>query len=617
MWQVIGLAVLLQGVCPNIWIDKTHDDFQAGQEFFPVQTKSIRDCWGSELRTWELGAYWWSPHDGGLRILRRDIDLDDNGFKDVIVSQNDGSSEIRLFWNYGDSFATRYTSLSTAPLACIQAIEVADVNCDGHADLLVGAGCWSSTSYIFHGTEDPKVFTRTSLLSDYADYGSQEVVPIDINGDGYLDLWMAGNNKVYVLYGPDLSYREPDRIIEFPGAGYTHHAVFADVDYDHKLDVVIPFDHGDNVIIAFGPEFTRTVELPAPEAFDVSVCDLNRDGYLDILVDAQGCDYVYQGSPQGYSPARRTQLPGEPEGECAVEDLNNDGVPDLALGEIGSWAPGNSYIRFGPDYQRSVTLPGGCVSLADWNNDGWKDVLFWFYNGGAKLFWNRSGSFSASDYQLFDCMTDDGIVEDYGNLWDRSNRERFLSRVIDILPGDHEAPKNDSADCCFRVGVYGNLPEGMAVSVEVRSSLGGRRWTRWYRPVGDVPDGAIAGGDIATFGRFFQYRLVTELDYSRTTLFRVDSVKAFIGNDDTKPLPRLDVSARPAQDEFRVVGNAVALNLTGRARLTVSDITGRTLSEQSLGAGSYQIPVASTQGVYVVRFESGGRRVTRKVVVSQ
>jgi len=80
------LALLLISVNQNLWIDKTHQDFQTGNEFYYINGDEINYWQTSQLRTWQIGAYWWSPEKGGLKILQRDLDIDDNGFKDVILS---------------------------------------------------------------------------------------------------------------------------------------------------------------------------------------------------------------------------------------------------------------------------------------------------------------------------------------------------------------------------------------------------------------------------------------------------------------------------------------------------------------------------------------------------
>ncbi len=90
----ILISLLLISVNQNLWIDKTHQDFQSGKEYYYTGGDEIQNWDEAKLRTWQLGAYFWSPSDGGLRILRRDLDIDDNGYKDIVLSWN---------WYQGDT----------------------------------------------------------------------------------------------------------------------------------------------------------------------------------------------------------------------------------------------------------------------------------------------------------------------------------------------------------------------------------------------------------------------------------------------------------------------------------------------------------------------------------
>jgi len=611
MWQAVGLAILLQGVCPTIWIDKTHDDFQAGREFFPVQTASIRDCGGSDMRTWELGAGWWSPHDGGLKILGQEWDLDHNGSKDVVLCDN--YDDVKVYWNNGNGFDPVPTDLSVAPYQAPQAIHLADLNNDGFTDILIGTGCYSQTSYIFYGTSNRNVWRKDSVETQFNTYGAQDIVPIDLNHDGHLDLVITGTDELWVLHGPNLSYRAPDRVVQVPDAGYICRTKFADVNNDGFLDIVTGAE--GPVSIIFGPDFTQVQHLEAGEAWDMSIADLNRDGWLDLAADGSyGGNKVFWGSSNGFSQERSLTLPGEYEGDCAVADFNNDGVLDLAMGEINGFHMGESYVFFGPRYASNIeTLSGGSVTAADYNNDGYVDLLMHWFVPQPLLFWNQGGRFDPNKYTSFPCIGDDGVVDELGAVWDRSNKARFLSRVIDIIPDGQAQPGNQNSDCGFAVGVFGNLPRGMELGIEVRSSLTGRRWSRWYRPVGDIPDGAIAGGLLTTVGRYYQYRLVAGMDYQSTARFEVDSVKAFFGTgaDRTGRTANMKLCAA-----LKVQGDRVFVTLPGSGRLVICDVTGREVRNLELASGSYELPLMSAKGVYILKLVSGNSAEVRKVVVS-
>lgn len=621
MFNVL-ISLLLISVNQNLWIDKTHQDFQAGKEYYYVQGDTVQNWNARNLRIWQLGAYFWSPSDGGLRILRRDLDIDDNGYKDVILTfssySGDTSNNILIYWNFGDSFSSVPTRLPNYRFGCSQGIHIADLNGDGYEDILIGEGCYSNTSYIFYGTQNPSVFTKDSVYTDYLVYGAQDLFPIDINGDGFLDLWIPGQDKVFILYGPNLSYRRPDVILNIPG-NYLHHTVFADVNNDSYLDAIIGADGSNVFTIAYGPYFRRIQQLASAEPWEVSVADINQDGYLDLLSAACGENYIYWGSLQGYSINNRYSLYGPFEGACDIEDLNNDGILDLAIGEINVWTVGNSYVRYGPNYRSNYQiLPGGSVVAADWNNDGYKDLLMYWFDPGAKLFWNRNGSFDSTDYTFFNSCPSDGIVEDFGNLWDRSNKERYLSRVLEIPQYRVSNTNFEKAESSFQIGVYGYLPDGITLSTMVRSSVDGIKWTAWSSPSGAVPQGAIAGGTVMTLGQYFQYRLIAQLDYHHTTMFVVDSVKGF-SNSSIQFIAEKNgyTNQEIKNNEISIKGNSAFINLITNGKYVVYDVSGRQTKSLNLSPGRYEMPIANTQGVYFVNLIANSNIDKKKAIVTK
>jgi len=620
----VFISLLLISVNQNLWIDKTHQDFQNGKEYYYVGGDEIQNWENSQLRTWQIGAYWWSPKYGGLKILRRDLDIDDNGYKDVILSwnwyANDTSNNIYIYWNYGDSFSTLPTCLSSNPYGDVQGIYIADLNNDGYEDILAGAGCYSNTSFIYWGTKYPTIFIKDSVKTDYLTYGAQSIYPIDINQDGFLDLWIPGHDKVFVLYGPNIKYRNPDLIINFSNAGNIQHPVFADINNDSYLDVIMGADCSSVITIGYGPDYVVKQQLYSSEPWVVKAADLNKDGYLDLVAAAAGCNYIYWGSLQNFSNSNRDTFYGPAEGGCAIADLNKDGNLDFIIGEIdGGWNSGNSYVRYGPNYHTNYQiLPGGSVVIADWNNDGYQDYLMYWFDPGAKLFWNRNGTFALNDYTYFNARADDAIVEDFGNIWDRSNKERFLSRVLEISQYRVSNTNFEKAESSFQIGVYGYLPDGITLSTMVRSSVDGIKWTAWSSPSGSIPQGAIAGGTVITTGQYFQYRLIAELDYHHTTLFAIDSVKGF-SNSSIQFIAEKNgyTNQEIKNNEISIKGNSAFINLITNGKYVVYDVSGRQTKSLNLSPGRYEMPIAHTQGVYFVNLITNSNIDKKKAIVTK
>ena len=86
----------------------------------------------------------------------------------------------------------------------------------------------------------------------------------------------------------------------------------------------------------FAPD--RVTRLEAFDALEQAVADLNRDGFLDIVLTNYHAyttrtipAFIYWGSAQGYSTARRATLPAESSSALTVADLNGDGWQDLVV----------------------------------------------------------------------------------------------------------------------------------------------------------------------------------------------------------------------------------------------------------------------------------------------
>jgi VCBS repeat protein len=239
----------------------------------------------------------------------------------------------------------------------VQSAAIGDVTGDGRPDVVA----MSSSSF---GGQDHHVFV----------FAQRE--------DGTL----LGGFRVYPYRG--------DAEGESGGSGL----VLADLDENGVKDVVIGLDAGFVVLRADGaggllpPEPHEIVDGVARYADVVSAMDVNLDGHLDILtmgVSSRG--HIYFGDGHGSftqeSSFDDSGLQGQSVSELQVEDLNSDGLPDLAM--LQSSAHGNelqidtqnglgTLARTGlysiTPNELGLGYAGG-VGLGDINGDGRPDVV--------------------------------------------------------------------------------------------------------------------------------------------------------------------------------------------------------------------------------------------------
>ncbi|MEV4669892.1 FG-GAP repeat domain-containing protein [Microbacterium sp. LWO12-1.2] len=175
-------------------------------------------------------------------------------------------------------------------------------------------------------------------------------VVADFSRSGYLDLVTSSWEQSYLQLfrgGPE-GLAEPERIdLVVDGRTYADARFMsvADLNKDGWLDLVVPdLGRGGVLILWGGPDgfdANRSVVLESGKVVSTRVADLNNDGWLDLIVggykgddptNAHNCFvYIYWGGPEGYSNSRRAQLPSFFAADVSVADLNNDGVLDIIV----------------------------------------------------------------------------------------------------------------------------------------------------------------------------------------------------------------------------------------------------------------------------------------------
>ncbi len=262
----------------------------------------------------------------------------------------------------------------------------------------------------------------------------RDVVAVDVNGDGWLDLVTCTTltfgqpqyirvPRVYVNLGDDVLgnwlgfvYDDPLRIDDMqPGASWNGEHRFCsvaagDIDNDGDADLYFgdyqqgggrSIDVNDRLLLNNGTGYFTDVSaarmsavmLESSFAMKVAMHDMNLDGKLDILKDdalnaPQGISISYNDSATGPGYFNTYQVAyGNAPYHFHIGDLNNDNLPDMIVSDDGQ----DRYIlhqgvvggvaTFGPTISFTYTGGGsddgfgGNNIIADLNNDGWKDVI--------------------------------------------------------------------------------------------------------------------------------------------------------------------------------------------------------------------------------------------------
>jgi FG-GAP-like repeat len=358
-------------------------------------------------------------------------DVDRNGRPDVMflnsVDGTKGLSDARLYWNDGEGHFTA-ERMSLLPIRDAFGHVAADLNLDGSLDIVFAnsyeyARYREEGSYIYWGgpagTWSPD--QRSLVPTEFA----VSVIAADLNRDGWLDL----------VFGQLVSWREG---------------------FDAK-DRRSPVFYGSPQ----GYSKERMTLLPVEDPRGVTVADLNKDGWIDIIYSNLSYPDVpiYWGSADGYHEDNRTKLMLPMKGSVTLNcaDLNADGWLDLVV--IGHEDYSNpkrrtadrySYILWGSaegfDMDRRVDLPtmgAQGSAVADFDKDGRLDLFIPSYTNGDKtrtwtsfLYYNDAKGFSSS--RRTGLLTDAGsgaVALDY-------NKDGWLDLAVacHMLPnGSHRA----------------------------------------------------------------------------------------------------------------------------------------------------------------------------------
>ena len=296
---------------------------------------------------------------------------------------------------------------------------VGDVNRDGIADVLVVNQCASNSNCnssvgVLLGNGDGTFQAAVSYGSGGADPVS--IALADINGDGHLDILVANqcssaNNcisgSVSVLLGNgDGTFQAAD---SYDTSGNSTYSIaVSDVNGDGKPDVVVAnvctpnnCNSGSVSVLMGNGDGTFLTAVPynsgGAEAFSVAVADVNGDGHPDLVVAnnctssnscANGNVAVLLGNGDGtFQSASAYGSGGNSARSVAVGDLNGDGKPDLVVanqcGNSNNCWSGSVGVLLGNGdgtFQSVATYASGgqtvvSVVTADVSGDGKLDVI--------------------------------------------------------------------------------------------------------------------------------------------------------------------------------------------------------------------------------------------------
>lgn len=471
-----------------------------------------------EHESFEVPSYiFWNSADKGFDdTLRTSLftkgaigntiaDFNGDGHVDVLFNntsdrQRGGVTPAYVYWGNAKG---KYSVERRTDLPSVEPYDwaSADLNDDGWPDLIIAnmaeVGRRITENFIYWGS--PRGFdveNRSAMMGK----GARGVAVADLDKNGWIDVIVfnttAGpddkNPSIYIYWGESDGYATAQRT-QLPGAGMGL-PLAADLNDDGNLDIIVP-GGGDGAWIYWGDgtrNYSPDRRYDVPDCKGVSsseVADMNRDGYLDLLLMRRGenvASYVYYGNEKGeFSADRRNEFkPNDTQG-VTVADIDKDGWPDAVAGRYkdgGSRATMSRVYWGSPNglsEDKILELPtnsGTGSQVADYNGDGYNDLLLYCHRSEGSpnkpgmfgdhvtdsfLYWGGPHGFS---FDRKDLIPGRGVHydggADIGNIYDRGFEFDYISPPHEY-GGDRRG---------MRIDWKATTPHGSHVKLQIRTA---------------------------------------------------------------------------------------------------------------------------------------------------
>jgi len=246
-------------------------------------------------------------------------------------------------------------------------VSVGDINNDGLPDIYFTANKAPNKLYLNKGNFEFEDITNKAGVAGKSDWNTGTVMA-DVNGDGYLDIYVCavvgiygfkGHNELFINQGNE-TFNEQSAAYNLDAKTQANNAAFFDYDKDGDLDMYL-LNEGKHSALSFGPASNRLkisrengdrlyrndngkfvnvsqqagiYSGPNSYGLGVAVADFNNDGWDDLYIsnDFHEDDYYYINNKNGtfteqlkshFGKTSRFSMGND------VADINHDGYPDV------------------------------------------------------------------------------------------------------------------------------------------------------------------------------------------------------------------------------------------------------------------------------------------------
>ena len=383
--------------------------------------------------------------DGAPDLVLTDLKLGQAMGGEAAGARPDSVSSVRVLWAGSGGYATDRLLELNISSAIHSAI--GDFNGDGRPDLAIavhqGTTTTEADSLLYFGASERRLQQASVGIPTS---GATQAVVIPGTKDKFDKIVFTnslfntlGEAVPILLYWGSSEGFSPENRSEFPNrSGYESSA--ADLNHDGQVDLLfVNSGHAGPAFSKSDPELgahiywgAKSGTTPGPNKFDVSrrtilneinlggtnIADLNRDGYLDLILGAfegpvPGTHLVvYYGSKEGFSAAAREAIPVT--GRCIsplAADLNGDNWLDLTVVAYDAdtlWTFYGGPEGFSEENRSSLYFASPIdIDAADLNGDGHLDLVASSYydkstglsDMGNRIFWGSAAGHNPANAQ--------------------------------------------------------------------------------------------------------------------------------------------------------------------------------------------------------------------------
>lgn len=251
-------------------------------------------------------------------------------------------------------------------------VAIGDINNDGLPDIYLTGNMVSSKLYLNKGNMQFEDITESAGVE--TDRWATGVSMVDINADGYLDIYVSvaapensgpeeRANLLFINNGNN-TFTEAAGKYGIAGTDFTTHAAFLDYDRDGDPDLYL-LNHSPGSFARYEPGQEPSISLDQTSTSFDQLYRNNGDGSFTDVTRQAGIL-----RKEGFGLG------------VAVSDINHDGWPDIYISNdllpddvLYINNQDGTFSDKTDEWLRHTSFAGMGADIADFNNDGWPDIL--------------------------------------------------------------------------------------------------------------------------------------------------------------------------------------------------------------------------------------------------